>query len=675
MRRSVIFILLTVIFLGGTVLTALGNPEEKTYSPLDKRHYLATEDTVWIRPGLNLEIVSVSIPDNRKPVVTFRVTDDLKQPLDRTGILTPASISTSFVIAYLPADKDSLQYVNYIVRNVTSPITKVTSTQAATDSGGTYVQQSDGLYTYTFGTALPENYDRSATHTLGVYAARDLTPWGLSRYVANTLKHWVPAGGEVKKVREVVATGNCNQCHNPLALHGGSRQQTGLCILCHTPQTVDPDTGNTVDFKVMVHKIHRGSSLPSVKAGKPYQIIGFNQSVQDFSTVAFPRDIRNCETCHQKASQATNWYLNPTRVACGSCHDDVNFASGLNHAGGAQVSDKFCATCHIPEGELEYDASIKGAHTVPFRSTQLIRPKFEIVDITNTGPGQKPTVQFKITDKNGNAILPSQMSRLALRLAGPTTDYSWYLSESALNANSTVIGTTRVTTYTFTGTMPADAKGTYSIGIEGRIAVKLNAGTTKELTYNDGGDNVVKYFAVTGTLTPRRTVVDTKTKCNNCHDRLQLHGNNRNDTEYCVGCHNPVMTATVTAGQPNESIHFKNMVHKIHTGEELQYAYKIGANNDFSEVRFPGDRRDCATCHVNNSYTLPVAGGAEGLLPTTTPRGFWTPILPAAAACLSCHDSKQAAAHAYVNTALFGEACDVCHKEGAEFAVSKVHAR
>ena len=70
--------------------------------------------------------------------------------------------------------------------------------------------------------------------------------------------------------------------------------------------------------------------------------------------------------------------------------------------------------------------------------------------------------------------------------------------------------------------------------------------------------------------------------------------------------------------------------------------------------------------------TLPLP---EGLANTDTPRFYYTPLTPAASACLGCHDSRDAAAHAYLQTASFGEACSTCHKEGADFAVSKAHAR
>ena len=114
--------------------------------------------------------------------------------------------------------------------------------------------------------------------------------------------------------------------------------------MCHQPQTTDPDTGNTLDMKVFVHKLHMGSQLPSVVAGTPYQIIGFNQAVSDWSTVVLPSDPRRCAFCHEPtkvtgATQADAWMKNPNRAACGSCHDDVNFATGKNHVDLPQVSD------------------------------------------------------------------------------------------------------------------------------------------------------------------------------------------------------------------------------------------------------------------------------------------------------------------------------------------------
>jgi OmcA/MtrC family decaheme c-type cytochrome len=74
------------------------------------------------------------------------------------------------------------------------------------------------------------------------------------------------------------------------------------CITCHTPQTTDPDTGNTVDMATMIHKIHKGKDLPSVQAGTPYRIIGNQQAVHDYSHIGFSAypDTRNCVACHEQ---------------------------------------------------------------------------------------------------------------------------------------------------------------------------------------------------------------------------------------------------------------------------------------------------------------------------------------------------------------------------------------
>ena len=125
-----------------------------------------------------------------------------------------------------------------------------------------------GVYTYRFGTTLPANYDTTLTHTLGIYGRRDLREWGLSFYVGNPTKDFVPNGSPVTQIHEIAVTASCNQCHDPLALHGETgRREVQICVLCHTPQTIDPDTGEPQDMKVLIHKIHRSSSLPSVTRG------------------------------------------------------------------------------------------------------------------------------------------------------------------------------------------------------------------------------------------------------------------------------------------------------------------------------------------------------------------------------------------------------------------------
>ena len=122
---------------------------------------------------------------------------------------------------------------------------------------------------------------------------------------ASTTFNFVPNGSAVTTVHDVIRTSSCNKCHDQLSFHGGSRRGIEMCNLCHTPQTLDPDTGNTVDMKVMVHKIHMGSQLPSVEAGTPYRIIGNQGNVSDYSTVVHPSDPRRCESCHEQNSGAT----------------------------------------------------------------------------------------------------------------------------------------------------------------------------------------------------------------------------------------------------------------------------------------------------------------------------------------------------------------------------------
>jgi len=655
-------------------------PPQAIYSTTEKEHYLSEQDFAYIRPGFHIKVNSITISADGRPLVDLSFTDDLDQPLDRNGKVTPGPLSISLILAWW--DAGARQYTSYTTRTQTSPITGVTAIQPAADTGGVWNDMELGHSTYKFKTAVPPSFDKTRTHTLGIYATRATTDIVGKDYYANVEYDFRPDAAPVTEqwgAMDIAKT--CNTCHNPLALHGGSRRDVRLCVLCHQPQNTDPDTGNTLNLKVMVHKIHRGSSLPSVTAGGKYHIIGFNQSDNDFSTVVFPQDIRNCVKCHEaSAPESQIWYTRPTRAACASCHDDIDWTTGANHPAGPQADDAACASCHVPQGDQEYDASIKGAHTVPYRSKQLKGINATILAVTNARPGQKPTVQFQLKQDDGKPITPSSLgSNLTVLMGGPTTDYGVNpLNYRERADGASFDGTTA--TFTLSNAIPGDATGTWAFGLEARRAVTLNpAPKAGPASVNESAFNPVFYAAVTDKApAPRRKVVDLA-NCNVCHDQLAPHGRGRRNTELCVICHNPNETDRRPASLfPPEAIDFKRMIHRIHTGENLTQDFTVigtsGSGINFNDVRFPGDRRDCVKCHVPGAQQVSETP-PPGLLSTNTLRDWYAPQQHFAAACLGCHDSKPAAAHAYVMTAPFGESCAACHGPEDEFAVDKVHAR
>jgi OmcA/MtrC family decaheme c-type cytochrome len=460
-----------------------------------------------------------------------------------------------------------------------------------------------------------------------------------------------------------------------LTAHGSTGRTTQeICVMCHTPQTIDPDTGESQDMPVLTHRIHMGADLPSVQAGKPYVIIGNAQSVHDFSTVRIPSDPRRCTMCHEQntgAAQATA-YLKGTRAACGACHDDVNFTTGVNHADLPQISDNQCANCHTADGEVEFDVSVKGAHTVPAESRYLPGTVVDLLSITNTAPGQNPRITFTVKTKAGNAFPVAELNRLRFRIAGPNTDWASQIQEDYA-LSRIVTNSDGSYTYTMAYAVPAAATGSYTVGVEAYRNYTILVGTQKQQTIRDFGFNDMLAFSVDGT-TPvaRRTIVSTAA-CNKCHSALAFHGGNRNAAEYCATCHNPNTTQAAEAGSnlPPQTIDFRIMIHKIHTGEELTTPYCI-EDTCFNEVRYPGDRRVCTQCHVNNAQQLPLPAGT---LPVKDPQGLLNPVGPESAACLSCHTTVYAASHALANTTRLGESCATCHGPNADFSVNRAHAR
>ena len=648
------------------------------YASSQKEAFLAPDQLTYIRPGLNIRIASVTnVAPGQKPVVEFYLTDDLTGPLDRYGLVTPGVVTPRFIIGMW--NPSTRRYINVVGTSGTG-----------SDRTGTFQDFEVGHYKYTFFNALAATYDPTQATTLAVFGSRDTTAIvGKNYYATPQYKDWVPSTNATATTFNAMTVARCNQCHDPIAPHGGNYRDIKQCVLCHNPNGMS-GTRSPFDGQVFFHQLHQGK----------------NATV---GAVTYPQDIRFCTTCHDPAAAGgANWYTYPSIAACGSCHDNVNFTTGANHAAGP-AADGTCATCHTPQGSVEWDAGIKNAHIVPLLSSQLKGYTAKILSVTNAGPGKKITVTFQLANGDGSFVDPgvykvTANGSISIKLGGPTSDYTnpgmnaagQPFSESVQTAAYNA--TTGIATYTFTNAIPATATGTYVVSIETRRAYTLNpAPNLGPTSVNEGAPNQPFYFAVTGTtVTPRRQVVDLA-KCNVCHARLDIlfsHGNQRIATQHCPICHNPNADDSPVrpaSANPPESIEFARMIHRIHTGEGssslsqpgLAQDYTIygfgGAMTTFNDVTYPGDRRNCLACHVSAAtYALPLP---ITNVPVITQRDFFSPRGSATAACTGCHDSRDVAAHAYLNTAFFpgstapAEACGTCHSTGADYDVAKVHAR
>lgn len=237
----------------------------------------------------------------------------------------------------------------------------------------------------------PGTGTNTPTGATSAYAAVPMTK------PTDVIYDFVPATGQIAAAsgRDIVATAKCNECHRQLGgipgdsaessgagFHGGNRNNVQYCVVCHTEQrkygkveaTIDSTltfTSKSTDivdgravgnYPNYIHKIHGGKLL----AKKNYNYAGVLPA-----EVGYPQDIRNCTKCHDgsdtstaKTAQGDNWKGVPNRLACGSCHDGINFATGQGvtladaakgltstvnaHPAGPQADDSLCSTCHVP---------------------------------------------------------------------------------------------------------------------------------------------------------------------------------------------------------------------------------------------------------------------------------------------------------------------------------------
>jgi hypothetical protein len=470
------------------------------------------------------------------------------------------------------------------------------------------VANGDGSFTYTFASPIPATYlpplnDSPSfdagyageltglplldgTYTVAMQAYQNFIIDGTTyRDTGNVTRDFLLGAATTLQPREVVTAANCNQCHTQLRAHGGSRNELAVCLTCHTAgaedrnvATVEGGTpGVSVDFGVMVHRIHNAAHLPSVVgvgvtggaldytvAPKRYKMVGFNDSVIDFTDFAFPvmpsgyaaylydtagttytgaagngfmpRDtgwsaltpdakrrsdkVRTglvaCDKCHgapttggPAPAQGARAQTAISRKICGSCHDHIDFSTAQ---GGhfAQANDNTCDTCHGAMGSNP----VAAAHLHPYEN-----PAFNTgVNLAVTGltagsgaggrhqPGDPIEVQFSVTDNADAGIPIHALTRLQIIVVGPTSNRQIILP----NANAYDFNWRKASPFTGNGTIsrPAVAAGavaqTIGVVMTGATTFDVRGSVSAPLTNQNTGAPVT-YNGVTFTVTAGTT--------------------------------------------------------------------------------------------------------------------------------------------------------------------------
>ncbi|MEW6999727.1 OmcA/MtrC family decaheme c-type cytochrome [Colwelliaceae bacterium BS250] len=604
---------------------------------------------------------------------------------------------------------------------------KVALTQATSDNNGQFENNGDGTWNYTF----PFQFADVATLT---EVHRSCIQFSFNAEVKNICVDFVPAevasatdgiAGtslsdafyQTHSARQIVTEETCNTCHDKLAIHGGGRTQTDYCVTCHNPDTNDSNSGNSVDFKQMVHKIHFGRNLQNfVDDGVPYVIWGYRNGEHDYSTTSYPQEVINCSRCHageedvlfsqtQMIPEPTalitedghSWVASPTKHACESCHEKL-FTEGIRLNGDeftlhvSYTEGTNCAGCHADLGTETPDG--KQANQAHRNSAieKALSYAMNIESVINTGPGESPVVTFNVTENGTPIDIKTFDGKIRVGVAWDAAsdfDNEGLAGFDALNIEIDAI---------VESILKADSNNSFVLDIglvdltpktipEGQetIAVlMLGHANGPNTTVNNFDDispikSPIEFFASSAAVvTPRRSVVSID-KCNSCHNRFSMvekghvnfHAVPSGEPLVCASCHG----ASLGFG---EYADFRYLIHGVHATDIREEPYR----GELSEnIHFPGDLANCDTCHIEGTTQLPLAFNTPIFTGIT---GQYT--TPTATTCSSCHDSSEAQTHmistggakfndSYDLVQSTTESCAFCHGPGEAADVEMVHKR
>lgn len=682
----------------GTFLGWIPSPID----PVDLGFYrVVSEDEVIAELDGWTVRLAVSAPANgshfvagERPVVTVTILDTLAQGLRRTDFSTLA--------LYLHGPQDPQRTVTAVkLLNATADRTKTPHhfidlrTQADVQVHGT-------VLTYTL---QPVTDEAPGTYTASLRAVRG------SDALQQIMRFADLQIGTATVETRVTSSAKCAACHEgavsgKMYLHHIDPRGTSLgswsldydpersCSACHNREgyaafrDAAAPGGRVPDpYVLRAHGVHRGEGLRSA-----FNTNSVNGNFLDYLHVKFPADVRNCTACHVD----DRWKTEPSRLACGSCHDNIWFgpsaarpAGMLSHSGGPQTTDEVCAACHAPDPyQGEFIQSISETHRVA-------PPAFkQAVTLALTPPangkfyvaGEAPRVIIKVTDAlTGQALHPTNLveplistnvqpheyRRAMLLVAGPRARTVPVLTPAATNTTSSYAQNDfrvrvnpanedrRVTRTADAVHYQLDAigdltPGTYTVYVE--VGPQQAPNATAYLNFQVGTANVEPQVAA---------------GCLDCHGDTRIHASSRAVpmiADVCKVCHDDKhqlagRTAWTSGQHGFGTSPLSRRIHGVHFGNYLE---RPDLNTrGIEKIIFPQDVRNCTKCHDD-------------------PRSLTWTQKPSRLACLSCHDGVDAGAHGTLMT--FDptpadpwsgdeiESCEVCHGAKSTLSPAKVHA-
>ncbi len=364
--------------------------------------------------------VQVSTPANglyyvrgERPVVSVTILDTMAQGISRTDLSTLAlymhgpedPMKTVTPVKLLNATADRTKTPHHFIDLKTNPDAKLSGT----------------VVSYTL---QPVADEAPGTYTVSIRAIL------ASDGIQQIMKFVKVQIGTDKVEAPVIADSKCAACHlgpsskkmymhhvdpgrSPVGSFAMDMEPQNSCKACHNNEGYAAFTdasapgGRRPDHIVIrAHGVHMGEHLSS-----DFNTNHVTGNFRDYTEMLFPADVRNCTACHVN----DRWKTQPSRLACGTCHDNSWFGPKAStptgmvaHAGGPATDDLGCATCHV---ESKIFKTVEQNHLI-------LEPKMNEISLSLTPPvnrtnyvaGEKPQVTLVFKDDSGKPIDHTQLS-------------------------------------------------------------------------------------------------------------------------------------------------------------------------------------------------------------------------------------------------------------------------